>query len=401
MLGAVVNRRIFQEAAQGANLSIIEGMMGLFDGCSPVKETGSTAEMAHQLNAPVVLVVDGSAMARSAAAMVYGYAQFDSSLHVAGVIFNRISSEGHYQLLREAVEKETHIPVVGYLRPDPEVTITDRHRGLRTALEGSGTDLYAKLGQSASETIELARVEQLAQASPDLPITNPGKPTQSSRRVTRSVRIGVAYDPAFCFYYPDNLTFLEEGGGELVRFSPINDPLLPDVDLVYLGGGYPEIYAEALQRNRTMRQSIQTFAARGGVVNAECGGLMYLAKTLRDFDGTVYDMVGVIPAETAMSRTKMTLGYRELTLTRRGLLGEEGVRIRGHEFHYSTLHPKGDLDYLGHLTDAQGRDRGGDGITVGNVIALYTHLHFSSHPQVPLALLEGARVGSESKGAIR
>ena len=131
-----MNRRIFQEAAQGADLSIIEGMMGLFDGCSPVKETGSTAEMAHQLNAPVVLVVDGSAMARSAAAMVYGYAQFDSSLHVAGVIFNRISSEGHYQLLKEAVEKETHIPVVGYLRPDPEVTITDRHLGLRTALEG-------------------------------------------------------------------------------------------------------------------------------------------------------------------------------------------------------------------------------------------------------------------------
>ena len=155
----------------------------------------------------------------------------------------------------------------------------------------------------------------------------------------------------------------------------------------------------ALQRNRTMRQSIQKFAVRGGVVYAECAGLMYLAKTLRDFDGTVYDMVGVIPAETAMSRTKMTLGYRELTLTRRGLLGEEGVRIRGHEFHYSTLHPKGDLDYLGHLTDAQGRGRGGDGITVGNV--LYTHLHFSSHPHVPLALVEAARVGQATKGSIR
>ncbi|PJA77642.1 MAG: cobyrinic acid a,c-diamide synthase, partial [Nitrospirae bacterium CG_4_9_14_3_um_filter_51_5] len=346
MLGSVLNRRIFQEAAHGADLSIIEGMMGLFDGSSPVNETGSTAEMAKQLNAPVLLVVDGSAMARSAAAMVSGYATFDSSLHVAGVIFNRIKSEGHYQLLKEAVEQATHRPVVGYLRPDSDCTIPDRYLGLRTALEGSGTDLYAKLGQSASETIDLARVEQLAQASPDLPITNPGKPTQPSRLVTRSVRIGVAYDPAFCFYYPDNLTLLEEAGGELVRFSPLNDPALPDVDLVYLGGGYPEIYANALHHNRAMRQSVQAFAARGGVIYAECGGLMYLAKTLRDFDGTVYDMVGVIPAETAMSRTKMTLGYRELTLTRKGLLGEEGVRIRGHEYHYSTLHPKGDLDYL-------------------------------------------------------
>jgi cobyrinic acid a,c-diamide synthase len=173
------------------------------------------------------------------------------------------------------------------------------------------------------------------------------------------------------------------------------------VDLVYLGGGYPEVYADALQRNRAMRESIQAFAARGGVVYAECGGLMYLAKTLRDFDGIVYDMVGVIPAETAMNRTRMTLGYRELTLTHGGLLGEEGVRIRGHEFHYSTLHPKGDLDYLGHLTDAQGRDRGGDGIMVGNVIALYTHLHFASHPHVPLALVDAARERLAIKGGVR
>ncbi|MBA3614337.1 MAG: cobyrinate a,c-diamide synthase [Nitrospirales bacterium] len=391
MLGAVLNRTIFQEAAHEADLSIIEGMMGLFDGSSPVKETGSTAELAHQLNAPILLVVDGSAMARSAAAMVYGYANFDSSLNVAGVIFNRLHSEGHYLLLKEAVEKETRIPVVGYLRADSDVTIPDRHLGLRTALEGSGTELYAKLGQLASATIDLVRVEQLAQASSDMLVANSGIPAEDSRPLTRSVRVGVAFDPAFCFYYPENLQLLEKAGGELVRFSPMKDSSLPDVDLVYLGGGYPEIYAEVLQRNSAMRQSIQAFAARGGVAYAECGGLMYLAKTLRDFNGTEYDMVGVIPAETAMSRTTMTLGYRELTVTHPGLLGDQGVRIRGHEFHYSTLHPKGDLEYLGHLTDAQGRDRGGDGITIGNVIALYTHLHFSSHPHVPLALVEAAR----------
>lgn len=401
MLGAVVNRRIFQEAAHGAGLSIIEGMMGLFDGSSPVKETGSTAEMAKQLKAPVLLVIDGSAMARSAAAMVHGYATFDSSVNVAGVIVNRINSESHYRLLQEAVEKATHIPVVGYLRPDPGLTIPDRHLGLRTALEGLGRDLYVKLGQSASETIDITRVEHLAQACPELAATILHAPTQPSKRMIRPVRIGVAYDPAFCFYYPDNLTLLKEAGGELVRFSPMNDPDLPDVDLVYLGGGYPEIYADALQRNRPMRQSIQAFAARGGVVYAECGGLMYLARTLRDFHGIEYDMVGVIPAETAMNRTQMTLGYRELTLTHKGLLGEEGLRIRGHEFHYSMLTPKGDLQYAGHLADAQGRDRGRDGITIGHVIALYTHLHFSSHPHVPLALLEAARGKSEEKGMRR
>ncbi|MEO6203583.1 MAG: cobyrinate a,c-diamide synthase [Nitrospirales bacterium] len=401
MLGPVVNRSIFQEAAHGADLSIIEGMMGLFDGSSPVNATGSTADMAHQLNAPILLVVDGSAMARSAAAMVYGYANFDSSLNVVGVIFNRLSSEGHYLLLKEAVEKETRIPVVGYLRADSDVTIPDRHLGLRTALEGSETELYAKLGQLASATIDLVRVEQLAQASSEMLVTNPGIPAEDSRPLTRSVRVGVAFDPAFCFYYPENLHLLEKAGGELVRFSPMKDSSLPDVDLVYLGGGYPEIYAEVLQRNSAMRQSIQAFAARGGVVYAECGGLMYLAKTLRDFDGTEYDMVGVIPAETAMSRTTMTLGYRELTVTRGGFLGDQGVRVRGHEFHYSTLHPKGDLEYLGHLRDAQGRDRGGDGITVGNVIALYTHLHFSSHPHVPAALVEAARSEAAMRGIRR
>ncbi|MCA9499737.1 MAG: cobyrinate a,c-diamide synthase [Nitrospira sp.] len=398
MLGPVVNRTIFQEAAQGAALSIIEGMMGLFDGSSPVNATGSTADMARQLNAPILLVLDGSAMARSAAAMVYGYAHFDSSVNVAGVIFNRLNSEGHFLLLKEAVEKETRIPVVGYLRADSDVTIPDRHLGLRTALEGSGAELYAKLGQLASATIDLVGVEQLAQASPAILVTSPGVPVEASRSVSRSVRVGFAFDPAFSFYYPENLQLLEKAGGELVRFSPMKDSSLPDVDLVYLGGGYPEIYAEVLERNRAMRESIQAFAARGGVVYAECGGLMYLAKTLKDFDGTEYDMVGVIPAETAMSRTTMTLGYRELTVSRRGLLGNEGVRVRGHEFHYSTLHPKGDLEYLGHLTDAQGRDRGGDGITVGNVIALYTHLHFASHPHVPMALVEAARGETVMRG---
>ncbi|WNM56724.1 cobyrinate a,c-diamide synthase [Candidatus Nitrospira allomarina] len=399
MLGAVLNRTIFQEAAHGADLSIIEGMMGLFDGSSPVKETGSTAELAHQLNAPILLVVDGSAMARSAAAMVYGYAKFDSSLQVAGVIFNRLNSEGHFLLLKEAVEQETRIPVVGYLRTDSDVTIGDRHLGLRTALENSRNEWYSKLGELASATIDLVRVERLAQASPDMPVTNSGRPAKNSRPVNRSVRVGVAFDPAFCFYYPENLQLLQAAGGELVRFSPMHDAALPDVDLVYLGGGYPEIYADVLQRNMAMRQSIQAFAARGGVVYAECGGLMYLAKTLSDFDGTVYDMVGVIPAETAMSRTQMTLGYRELTVACGGPLGEQGVRIRGHEFHYSTLHPKGDLKFLGHLTDAQGRDRGGDGIAVGNVIALYTHLHFSSHPHVPSALIEAASGETAMRGS--
>lgn len=391
MLGAVLNRTIFQEAAQDADLSIIEGMMGLFDGSSPTQEIGSTAEIAKQLNASVLLVVDGSAMARSAAAIVYGYAKFDPALHIAGVIFNRIKSDGHYQLLKEAVEKETNVPVVGYIRPDSDLTIPDRHLGLRTMLEGKDSTFYSSLGQAAATTLDLDCIEQLAQASPEWVVSLTSLGPKRVEPVRKPVRIGVAYDPAFCFYYPDNLALLEQVGGKLVRFSPMHDTKSPDVEVLYLGGGYPEIYASVLQQNTAMRACIREFVRQGGIVYAECGGLMYLSRTLRDFDGKMYDMVGIIPGDAVMSRTHMTLGYRELTLTQSGLLGEKGMRIRGHEFHYSHLENLGDVDYVGRITDARGIDCRGDGIIVNNVVALYTHLHFASHPQVPLALIQTVR----------
>jgi cobyrinic acid a,c-diamide synthase len=171
----------------------------------------------------------------------------------------------------------------------------------------------------------------------------------------------------------------------------MQDTTLPDVEVLYLGGGYPEIYASVLQQNTAMRACIREFVRQGGIVYAECGGLMYLSRTLRDFDGKMYDMVGIIPGDAVMSRTHMTLGYRELTLTQSGLLGEKGMRIRGHEFHYSHLENLGDVDYVGRITDARGIDCRGDGIIFNNVVALYTHLHFASHPQVPLALIQTVR----------
>ena len=239
MLGPKINQRSFLRAARDADLSIIEGMMGLFDGSSPIHEKGSAAELAKQLDVPVLLVVDGSAMARSAAAMVHGYATFDADIKVAGVLFNRIRSDGHYQLLKVAVEKETDAKVVGYLRPDPALTIPDRHLGLQTAIEGKNQDLYAKLGRSASETVDLDLIEKLAQSCSELNYDAGTVESVTPRRAKQLVKIGVAYDPAFCFYYPDNLKLLEMEGAELVRFSPIKDKTLPEVDLLYLGGGIP------------------------------------------------------------------------------------------------------------------------------------------------------------------
>ena len=391
MFGQELNRESFRKASKDADLSIIEGMMGLFDSCSPTTEMGSAAQMAKQLTAPVLLVIDGSAMARSAAALVTGYAKFDRKLWVAGVIFNRVKSEGHYQLLKEAVEKETKVKVLGYLRPDSELTIQDRHLGLKSALEQGFTELYDKLGQAASETLDLDGIEQIASSSPPLPPEGVGLTVPQPHRPGEKIRIGIAYDSAFCFYYPDNLELLQRSGAELIIFSPMSNPSLPDVDLLYLGGGYPEIYAEGLERNVKMRKMIQAFAERGGPIYAECGGLMYLTKRLRDFEGREFEMAGVFPATTVMDAAHPTLGYREVNVTQACLLGEAGTTIRGHEFHFSSLVPEGELTYVGQVTDAEGRECGRDGLSHANVVALYTHLHFFSHPAIAWNLVQTAR----------
>ena len=388
MLGEDVNRDIFTRAAADADISIIEGMMGLFDGSSPVNEIGSTAELAKQLDAPVLLVIDGSAMARSAAAMVSGYAKFDPGLRVNGVLFNRVSSEGHYKLLKEAVEQETDVVAVGYLRPDPAVTISDRHLGLVTAMEQGTGELYSRLAKAAEETVDLDRVETLARSCRDMPAAIPQSVMRSH---DRTVRIGVAQDLAFCFYYPDNLELLEAEGAELMKFSPMNDQVLPDVDMLYLGGGYPELHGERLAGNVTMRTAIRQFAERGGTIYAECGGMMYLTQAIRDFAGRSHEMVGLFPAEAVMQQQGLTMGYRTMEVSHDCILGATGASVRGHEFHYSTLVQNGRLDYACALHDARGESKGPDGLIVGNTLALYTHVHFASQPQIASALVASAR----------
>jgi cobyrinic acid a,c-diamide synthase len=308
------------------------------------------------------------------------------------VLFNRIGSEGHYRLLKEAVEAETDLAVVGYLRWDTELTIEDRHLGLRTAIEQGGSNLYDKLGRVASETVDLDKVEALARSAGDLNEASVS-PTLHASRITlhEPVRIGIAYDPAFCFYYPENLELLEAEGAEIVKFSPLEDQALPDVGLLYLGGGYPELHGEGLARNATVRQAVRSFAERGGTIYAECGGMMYLMQAIRDFDGKSHEMVGLFPAEAVMRKPGLTLGYRTVELSQPCILGEPGVIARGHEFHYSVLEPRGPLHYACALTDAQGKPKGQDGLVMGNTLALYTHLHFASRPQLAAALLDAAR----------
>jgi cobyrinic acid a,c-diamide synthase len=400
ILGEVLNREIFSRAAAHADLSILEGMMGLFDSSSPVSDVGSTAELAKQLDAPVLLVVDGSAMARSAAAMVAGYVRFDPELRVQGVLFNRISGAGHYRLLKEAVEAETDVAVVGYVKRDPAVEIADRHLGLVTAMEQRGGELYDRLGKAAAETIDLDRIEALAGSCREWPVVSP---LSAAKHHARKVRIGIAQDQAFCFYYPENLELLEAEGAELIPFSPLRDESLPDnVTMLYLGGGYPELHGAALAGNVSMKTAIRTFAAGGGTIYAECGGMMYLTQAIRDCEGASHAMVGLFPAEATMQSKRMTLGYRAIELTQPCMLGSIGLAARGHEFHYSEVIPDGLLAYACTLTDAQGGSKGRDGIVEGNVLGLYTHLHFASQPSIAASLVAAAsRTGSASTASKR
>lgn len=390
MLDEATNRACFAHASADADLSIIEGMMGLFDGSSPTHDKGSTAELAKQLQAPVLLVIDGSAMARSAAAMASGYARFDPAVRVAGVLFNRIRSEGHYRLLRDAVTSATDLEVVGYLEPDSAVTMADRHLGLRTAIEAGDSETYARLAQSAARTLDLDRIAAMAASAADLVLPDDPMGAVSVPEL-QTLRVGVAYDAAFCFYYEDNLELMKAAGAELVQFSPLRDATLPDVDLLYLGGGYPELYGEVLAANLRMRSAVRTFSERGGAIYAECGGLMYLTQAIRDLAGRRHEMVGVLSAETVMRQAGMTLGYRTVQLRAPCLLGPAGTEVRGHEFHYSLLEPTGDLHYACTLSDADGKPAGPDGVMRRNTLALYSHQHFASCPEVVGHLLAAAR----------
>jgi cobyrinic acid a,c-diamide synthase len=221
----------------------------------------------------------------------------------------------------------------------------------------------------------------------------------------RTIRIGVAQDQAFCFYYPDNLELLEAAGAEIITFSPLHDDALPDVEMLYLGGGYPELHGAALAENVAMRAAVKRFAERGGVIYAECGGLMYLMESIRDFDGCSHDMVGIFPAQTAMQKPGLTLGYRTVECSRRSILGDVGATARGHEFHYSTLVSRGPLPYACALRDAAGLSKGQDGIMSGKVLALYTHLHVVQLVTYPHRLGEcweqsDERAGSEDLRAL-
>ena len=374
MLSPESNREVLSRAAVGADAVVVEGMMGLFDGKDGVTEAGTSAEIAKMLKLPVLLVLDCAKSARSVAATVLGFECFDPDLPLAGLILNRVAGLHHYRLLESAIQARCQTPILGWLPREPNIAIPERHLGLHAAGESAvSLDNLASLAETHFKVDALLRLE--------FPLETAGRSLIPKEKA--SVRIGVARDHAFSFYYEDNLDLLREQGAEIIPFSPIADNILPaDLDALYFGGGYPELYARELTANTPMLDQIRAFARSGGHIYAECGGLLYLSQQLSTIDGNDYSMLGILPLKMEMTNQLVDFGYVTVTFTHDCLLGPRGTTVRGHSFHYSRMGSGAEVATSYEVDYSISGKQQREGFTCGNVLASYVHLHFGANPVI-------------------
>jgi cobyrinic acid a,c-diamide synthase len=366
---------LFGRASEGADIALVEGVMGLFDGLSGLEEIGSTAHVAKLLLAPVLLVLDVGRTVRSAAAMALGYATLDPGLRLAGIVLNRVGGARHRDWTQGAIEESTKVPVLGALPEAPDLELPERHLGLIPTCERQVLDRYLERLVSLIElNLDLERIVAIASEVPPLPIPSPA--LFSVQPGGPRVRVAVAKDEAFSFYYADSLELLAAAGADLVSFSPIHDRGLPNgAQGLYLGGGFPELFADRLTANGPMRREILEAARDGMPIYAECGGLMYLTEAMVNFDGASFPMVGAVPGRAVMERGRVRIGYVEVEPLGKSVLAEPGRRLRGHEFHSARWEGAGSVSPAYRIVN-----RGGEleGYLRGNLLATFVHLHLAT-----------------------
>lgn len=399
MCGTDGVQHTFAKGCAGAGMAIVEGVMGLFDGADGGSDKGSTAEIAKLLNAPVLLVIDARGQARSVAALIKGFCEFDPDLQVAGVIFNRVASPRHAELLRAAHASVAGLPpLLGMLQRDQQVALPERYLGLVTAETTPGNVVfYERLAEWFEAGVDVERL--LNSALPDCLCRSGLQPAilhrglEPAPTTPEKVRIAVARDEAFSFCYAENLELLEAAGAELEFFSPLCNGQLPEgISGIYFPGGYPEVYAEKLAMNLSLLQAIRSAAHAGMPIYAECGGLIYLSGGVSGPAAAHFQpFVGLLPASARMLPQRKALGYRQVTFRFDTILGPAGTVARGHEFHYSEVEINGDLPCSYAVSRADGTLLEDEGYVFNNVLASYIHLHFASNPVLAGEFVQSCR----------
>jgi len=408
---------LFERQAELSDISVIEGVMGLYDGLKD-REDGSSAHLAKILKCPVILVVDASSMSRSAGAVVLGYKQFDKNVNLKGVILNRVGSISHYKSLKSAIEKATRVLVLGYLPKDKDLILPERHLGLVPTQENAPLkDFKNKLLTHTKKNIDVNKIIGISQSVGTIPnferklfpnrvfmrYVSPchsdpeAKPKGKNlgvKGILRSPAVGgvpqndrskisiaIAKDAAFNFYYQDNLDLLKHYGAELIEFSPLRDKLLPsNIGGIYIGGGFPELFAAKLSKNITLRRDILKKAKTGMPIYAECAGLMYLSKEIIDFENKKYPMVGIFNASSIMGNRLRALGYVNIQVQKNNILSKKGSKVRAHMFHWSYLKQPIKKEQFAYKVKKNKTDITLDGLTKWKTLASYAHLHFASNP---------------------
>ncbi|NTU85435.1 MAG: cobyrinate a,c-diamide synthase [Chloroflexales bacterium] len=387
---------VLARRAAGADIAVIEGVMGLFDGYAGDDDAGSSAHIARLTATPVVVVLDVRAMARTAAALVAGLRDFDARVRVAGVILNRAGGPRHAQMVTRAIEDGAGLPVLGALSRDEAITLPERHLGLvPTAEPGRWQAWLAEVRARVEASLDLDRLLALARLAPALEAMPWGgdAPHPSALVSLRPPIVAVARDEAFSFHYEENLDLLRAAGAEIAFFSPLRDEGLPaGTGALYLGGGFPELYAAQLSANRALREAIRAAGVGGLPIYAECGGLMYLTETVVDAAGVAHPMLGLLPGRSAMT-PRLTLGYRTVRAAADSWLWRAGETVRGHEFHYSLWEGRPDelAPLYTCLPDVFRPDERPEGARRANVLASYVHIHWLACPQVAGRFVAAAR----------
>jgi cobyrinic acid a,c-diamide synthase len=395
LMGPAAVRGTFGRNAARADISLIEGVMGLFDGASPTSLEGSSAQIAQLLDCPIALLCDASGMARSLRAVVTGFCNFEPGIAPRAVIANRVGSTGHLSLLREA--QLPAAPILGGLLKREQLGFSERHLGLVAAQEGDHEAAFEAWADEVEAHCDVDALLALANSAPDfdaprsdVPVTARGSvATLRAHASAVSCRIGVAQDAAFHFYYDENLRLLEACGAELVEFSPLTDGALPPLDGVYIGGGYPELHAQQLAANSGMLEALREHARAGKPIYAECGGLMYLSEAIVDLTGQSYAMLGLVSGKAIMQPKLQALGYVEVSTCERSPLGAAGTTYRGHQFRYSNW--EGSEGTQLDLTVKRTRRAQREGYGSGNILGTYVHGHWASNPSVAESFVQACQ----------